>query len=83
MEFFWILVGCVFISAFVLIGCAMASQLDEETKEFTCPNCGKVNRYAVFCRDCGTRIRPDVRCPKCGLMGTGQYCGTCGTELKR
>lgn len=79
----WILYVCLGISLFIVCGWKYVRSLQDEEKSYTCPKCGKVNLYSIFCRDCGTRIRPDVQCPKCGFICTGQYCGNCGTELKR
>lgn len=53
-----------------------------ESKQTTCPKCGKPVGEGKFCNNCGEKLDL-VKCSKCGAknsVGT-KFCGECGTKL--
>ena len=69
----------------LVILCASAVALAEESTAWTCPNCGKESE-GNFCSWCGTaKPKPVVVCANCGAeydsaMGY-LYCSNCGASL--
>lgn len=47
-----------------------------------CPSCGKWQKEATFCRECGSSI--SQVCPNCGQIcrDTDKFCGSCGGNLE-
>lgn len=55
---------------------------DIESKQITCPECGKPTNQGKFCGNCGAGLGLAV-CPNCkakSQAGT-RFCGECGTRL--
>lgn len=53
-----------------------------ESKQITCPECGKPSGQGKFCNNCGASLT-QKKCPKCGAtspIGT-RFCGECGNKL--
>jgi hypothetical protein len=53
-----------------------------ESKQITCPQCGKPSGQGKFCNNCGASLT-QKKCPKCGTASPleTRFCGECGTRL--
>ena len=56
---------------------------DIESKQTSCPRCGKPAGEGKFCNNCGAPLGL-IKCPRCGAgspSGT-RFCGECGNKLE-
>ncbi|OGF49991.1 MAG: hypothetical protein A2231_03515 [Candidatus Firestonebacteria bacterium RIFOXYA2_FULL_40_8] len=54
-----------------------------ESKQTTCPDCGKPAGEGKFCNNCGAKLEM-AKCPKCGAKNAAgmRFCGECGEKMK-